>query len=465
MNPELLNLNTAMKNLLHLGLWLLGIGHLALPARAEIPEPDNIIYGRIQLGGTVVTANQTNVIIEARKTSTNGPVVASYRMGDSFVAGDFFSLNIPIEAFNPLTDTNASRVGGLIYLSVRDNSGVRVRRTTSIASRGKLARVDFVELDTDGDGLPDSWEQQYFGNSTNGIVSGDQDGDGRNNLTEYIDGTNPLVADGRHPADNSPANNFMTFTEAEDYASAWLLGARWPNAPTNIPIAYVTRAALLALNGGTYVFTNAPPTNAPHWWVNVPRLSALVPARTNFAVADMPESTAASAPLTVTITVTPAAGVLAHAVDDQVPTGWEVLGVSHGGVFDATNSRVKWGPFYDDGLRDLSYDIIPAGANSLATFNGTASFDGFNVPITGNRTIAINSGGLPLRWTASLVDAQGPAFLLSGESSSTYVIEVSTNLTLWVPLQTITTDGAGQRLFRPTNPGAAPHRFYRTRNP
>lgn len=47
--------------------------------------------------------------------------------------------------------------------------------------------------DTDGDGLPDSWENQHFANlDTN--ASADSDADGTTNLMEYLAGTNPVSA-------------------------------------------------------------------------------------------------------------------------------------------------------------------------------------------------------------------------------------------------------------------------------
>ena len=46
-------------------------------------------------------------------------------------------------------------------------------------------------LDSDGDGLPDSWEQTYFGNLTSQRSLGDPDGDGRSNLDEFRDDTSP----------------------------------------------------------------------------------------------------------------------------------------------------------------------------------------------------------------------------------------------------------------------------------
>lgn len=58
-----------------------------------------------------------------------------------------------------------------------------------------LASVSFVspvfaEEDTEGDGLPDWWEIQYFGDlSQDG--EGDFDGDDFTNLEEYEGGTDP----------------------------------------------------------------------------------------------------------------------------------------------------------------------------------------------------------------------------------------------------------------------------------
>ena len=57
-----------------------------------------------------------------------------------------------------------------------------------------------VTYDSDSDGIPDWWTQQYFGHPTGqaGDLSrpgDDPDGDGRTNAQEYITGTNPKVAD------------------------------------------------------------------------------------------------------------------------------------------------------------------------------------------------------------------------------------------------------------------------------
>lgn len=57
--------------------------------------------------------------------------------------------------------------------------------------------------DSDGDGLPDSWEQQYFGSATGANPNVDSDGDGMTNMQEYLAGTHPRSATSRLRIDPS----------------------------------------------------------------------------------------------------------------------------------------------------------------------------------------------------------------------------------------------------------------------
>jgi 1,4-alpha-glucan branching enzyme len=57
-----------------------------------------------------------------------------------------------------------------------------------------LSRQALPNLDSDGDGLLNGWEQTYFGNALSGIATADNDGDGANNLHEQAADTAPVSA-------------------------------------------------------------------------------------------------------------------------------------------------------------------------------------------------------------------------------------------------------------------------------
>lgn len=52
-----------------------------------------------------------------------------------------------------------------------------------------------LRADSDGDGMPDGWEHLYGLDPTTDDAAGDADGDGLSNLAEYLAGTDPNVAD------------------------------------------------------------------------------------------------------------------------------------------------------------------------------------------------------------------------------------------------------------------------------
>jgi hypothetical protein len=77
-------------------------------------------------------------------------------------------------------------------------------------SNGFLFSVTTPNGDSDGDGLPDSWEMAYFGNLSQG-ANGDPDGDGVSNLNEYLQGRNPT----KGTVSNPSAVDLRVFTPLE----------------------------------------------------------------------------------------------------------------------------------------------------------------------------------------------------------------------------------------------------------
>jgi len=53
-----------------------------------------------------------------------------------------------------------------------------------------MAPEPLTVVDTDADGLPDSWEIHYFGNLAES-AAGDPDGDSLTNVQEYLGATDP----------------------------------------------------------------------------------------------------------------------------------------------------------------------------------------------------------------------------------------------------------------------------------
>jgi len=182
-------------------LLLTSISSLAL-----IPEPDNILYGTITLDNLPVTAGMTNVVIEARRT-TNGPAIASYRMGSDEQVGNYYSLQVSVESILPIGDTNASQAGDALFIVLRDDSGIRGRTNFTIVERGVVQRIDFglAVNDGDGDGLPDVWELYRLGGLGQG--PGTITANGQTVIQHFIAGTDPNDPNGGFRLNLERTNN------------------------------------------------------------------------------------------------------------------------------------------------------------------------------------------------------------------------------------------------------------------
>ncbi len=472
--------------------WLLGAWATvwcACLAQAGVSEPDNLVYGTIALGTTPVTAADTGVVVEARRTLP-GAAIARYRMGDDAAAnaGNFYALRLALETGSPTTSPIASATGDTLYLVVLDASGIRDSKTLTVGARGQITRIDFGNIDTDHNGLPDEWERSHFG-GLGQDPNADADHDGLTNLQEYQRGTDPLAPDNPHPADSNPTDYAISITEVTAYGMAWKVGNTWPGGPNPIPIDYVTRAGTLWKGGELYKQDLTAAPGAPLWWVNAtgggklmsvgtgaqsgPRALASTPAATATSTNDLKQPTATrtlpaflagSGPITVGLVIDPGEAGLAYAVEENPPPGWEVSDISDAGRRDTTSGAVRWGPFFDSQARSLSYVLTPpAGAFAEATFDGAASFDGTSLTIDGPATVSAlpDEGAVTARFAGfQFSAANGFHAVLHGTPGQTYQIEVSTDLAHWVPLRTEVAGGDGHLEFTDTDVSGEA-RFYR----
>ena len=160
---------------------------------AAVPVPDHLVYGTIAIGGRPVTRADSTVTIEARRTS-NGPLLASYRMGSRSALGDFYyALRIPVA--NPADASQAQAVlGESLVVTVRSATGIAHQVVHRVTEPGVALRLDFgVGVDTNGDGVPEGWELANLGTS-GANLNRDSDGDGAADRTEYFTGTRPTDA-------------------------------------------------------------------------------------------------------------------------------------------------------------------------------------------------------------------------------------------------------------------------------
>lgn len=112
--------------------------------------------------------------------------------------------------------------------------------------------------------------------------------------------------------------------------------------------------------------------------------SVLEPA-TASASRSLPAHYQPGRPLEVSIQVSPSASVSSYGLQETVPPGWTARAIGSDGAFDLSSRTLRWGPFLSQASRLLTYEAIPpADAYGEAVFEGRASFDGADKPVSGN---------------------------------------------------------------------------------
>ena len=225
----------------------------ALSLRAGIPEPDLVWYGKIltDSGGIAVRVTSGTLTWRIERISGGTPWTVS-TPATNIIDQFSFILRIPCE-------TPEAGVSGSTNAVLLTSPPTAYRRATvtldgqpltlisasnqfalTQTGRGRPERIDLalgpLPVDTDGDGLADAWEQQYFG-GLSANPGDDPDGDGLSNLREYRAGTTPT--------DSSSVLEFIDITP--------ILGGfsiRWSSQPNR---KYrLLRSATLSANPAAY---------------------------------------------------------------------------------------------------------------------------------------------------------------------------------------------------------------------
>ena len=191
---------------------------LVWPASAYPPAPHHTLYGalRNQWGDPIITS-PGNVILE---TPTGVQLRAS--IGSDMEPGVNYRLEVPMDsgtasdlykptALKPFFQFKLKvQIGQTTYLPIEMSGNF-----SQIGQPSQKTRIDLtLGVDSDGDGLPDAWEQtliDIYGGTLGSInPNGDNDGDGIPNLDEYLAGTYAF----------DPSDGFrLTVTGAEAGAS------------------------------------------------------------------------------------------------------------------------------------------------------------------------------------------------------------------------------------------------------
>jgi rhamnogalacturonan endolyase len=203
-------------------------------------------------------ASATSLTMQSTSTLARplgAPMGTLHLSGNANLAGNL--------AVSPQPGVNFGRFTILTHAGTRSGTLSLTGAPAGVSAQLVYATNEVVLYldDTDQDGLPDSWEQTHFGNLSK-TPSGDEDGDGQSNASEYLTGTNP-------------ASGASIFAATAVPAAANRILLTWPSVP-----------------GRTYRIESAPSPAGP--WSNLSSTPAAAsPAASTSAEVDRSASSGA----------------------------------------------------------------------------------------------------------------------------------------------------------------------------
>jgi len=172
---------------------------LQTPSFAGLPQPMIVYYGQAKDGyGWPYTKDATVILLSGTNECTRHSIAGALSPGVNFAL------------YAPLDDSrdtnryvrNAVRTGEVVSIVVQDRYGQKtIMESSAVPAVTKPGDILLINVtagtDSDGDGLPDEWEQEMLDWGSNPSVtslwditrSGDYDGDGQSNGDEYGAGT------------------------------------------------------------------------------------------------------------------------------------------------------------------------------------------------------------------------------------------------------------------------------------
>jgi hypothetical protein len=129
-----------------------------------------------------------------------------------------------------------------------------------------------------------------------------------------------------------------------------------------------------------------------------------------------------SDPIEISLSIQPLNETNAYAVEELIPEGLSVVSISDQGLIDASNNKIKWGPFFDNTPRTLIYTIsAPDSYSGTVVLTGFISFDGQLDTIGGDLSLEIENQ----QETPPVIDAQPVGGSVSFGESFTLTVSVS----------------------------------------